>query len=102
MLFQVCFWLLFNPGLFWKCFYSLLACALKQRVKRREDHDDSIMFEELCAQLYVLATLKRIYLVIHLNLSKDCLCLSFLCRVHVSEFECRYLPRVGVNAHTGP
>lgn len=48
------------------------------QVKTRQ-HRNSFMFEVKCTQLYVLTLFKRRHLVIHLILSKECLCVSLLC-----------------------
>lgn len=47
------------------------------QIKTRED-DDSLVFEVKCSQLYIQTHLKQAYLVIHLILSKECLCVSLL------------------------
>ena len=54
-----------------------------QRVKKREDHDDGFMFEVMCTRPYFLTPLKRIYLVIHLDLSEECLCVCLCACLHV-------------------
>lgn len=63
------------------CFSSLLACAPKRRVKTRDDHDGSLMFEVICSQ--------RAYLHSFEPLKGVSLCLS-LCVgcLHVCVFIC--------------
>ena len=42
---------------FGNAFHALVASTQTLKVKRREGHDDRIMFEVICAQLYVLTAL---------------------------------------------